>query len=161
MAKSMNFNIFEDMADSLFSQLAILSLLGFAETGGRGQREKHDFFTGAGADIVMQTDHADTGGRLNHRFHERPCQLNQLGADFLEQIPPLLGLKRLDEMLFGRRQDTVESNDQQVSDQVCLDVLGSAAHVFLLEIRDSPADRGFHFSLRFHHGFSSRRLQIS
>ena len=50
-----------------------------------------------------------------------------------EQVPALLGRQRLDQVLLGRGQDALEADDEQVADQVGVDVLGPAAHVFLLE----------------------------
>ena len=73
-----------------------------------------------------------------------------MGPHLFEQVPPLLGRERLDQLLFGRGQDALEADHEQIADQVGVDVLGSPAHVFLLEAADPFADGGFDFSLRFH-----------
>jgi hypothetical protein len=58
-------------------------------------------------------------------------------------------------VLFGRGQNTLEAHHEQVADQVGTDILGTPAHVFLLEPRDSGADGGFDLSLCLHGGFAS------
>jgi hypothetical protein len=68
----------------------------------------------------------------------------------LEQVPPLLGRQGLDQLLFGRRQNPLEADHEQVADQVGVDVLGPPAHVVLLEARDPFADGRFDLSQRFH-----------
>src|SRR6266849_8027391 len=67
-----------------------------------------------------------------------------------EQVPPLLGRERLDQVLFGRRQNALEADNEQIGDQVSVNVLGSPTHVFLLKATDPFADSGFDFSLGFH-----------
>ena len=49
-------------------------------------------------------------------------------------------------MLFGRGQHSLQANDEQIADQVRMDVLGAAAHVFLFKAGDAVANR----PLRFH-----------
>ena len=63
-----------------------------------------------------------------------------------DEIPPLLGLERLDQMLFGRGQNPLEPDHEQIADQVGVDVLGAAAHVLLLKAAHALADGGFNFS---------------
>src|SRR5690242_9831618 len=76
-----------------------------------------------------------------------------MGAHLLEQVSPLLGRQRLDQLLLGRGQDALEADDEEFADQVGVDLLGTPAHVFLLEIAHPLADGGFDLSLRLH-GFS-------
>ena len=68
----------------------------------------------------------------------------------LSRSLPFLGRERLDQVLLGRGQDALEADDEQIADQVGADVLGSPAHVVLLEAADPFANGGFDFSLRFH-----------
>ena len=68
----------------------------------------------------------------------------------LSRSLPLLGRERLDQLLFGRGQNALEADHEEIADQVGVNVLGPAAHVFLLEAADPFADGGFDFSLRFH-----------
>jgi hypothetical protein len=49
-----------------------------------------------------------------------------------------------------RRSRRPEDGPEEIADQVRVDVLGSPAHLFLLEPRDPFADGGFDFSLRVH-----------
>ena len=67
---------------------------GFAEKRRLGQGEEHDFFASYGADVVMQAQHLDAGGLLDHRFHDRPRRFDEMGPDLFEQVPPLLGRQR-------------------------------------------------------------------
>ena len=99
---------------------------------------------------MVQAHHLDTGDLLNHRLHERPRRLDQMGPHLFEQVPPLLGRERLDQMLFGRGQDALEADHEKIIDQVCVDVFGPPAHVLLLEATDPFTDGGFDFPLRFH-----------
>ena len=80
----------------------------------------------------------------------RPRRFDQLGPDLFEQVPPLLGRERLDQLLFGRGQDALEADHEQITDQVGVDVLGAAAHVILFEVAHPFANGGFDFALGFH-----------
>ena len=71
------------------------------------------------------------------RFQERPRRFDQMSPHLFEQVSALLGRQRLDQLLFGRRQDALEADHEKVTDQVGVDVLGPAAHVFLLEATSS------------------------
>ena len=55
-------------------------------------------------------------------------------------------------VLLGGGQYAGETDNEQIADEIGVNVLGSAAHVFLLEAADPFADAGFDFSLRFHCG---------
>src|SRR5208337_2391209 len=125
-------------------------LLDFADLRGLHQSEEHDLFTGHGADVMVQAEHLDAGNLLDHRLHERPRGFEQMGPHLLEQVSPLLGWERLDQMLLGGSQDALEADHEKVVDQVYADVLGPAPHEFLLEAAHPLADSGFDFSLRFH-----------
>jgi hypothetical protein len=52
-------------------------------------------------------------------------------------------------VLFGRGQHARQADHDQMIEHVGLNVLGSPAHVVLLEATDPLADGGFDFSLRF------------
>jgi hypothetical protein len=41
-----------------------------------------------------------------------------MGPNLLEQVPALLGRERLDQVLFGRGQDTLEADDEEITDQM-------------------------------------------
>ena len=64
------------------------------------------------------------GDLLDHCLHEWPRRFDQMGPHLFEQVPPLLGRERLDQMLLGRGQNALEADDQQIADQVGADVLG-------------------------------------
>ena len=85
-----------------------------------------------------------------HCFHERPRGLEQMGPYLLEQVSPLFGRQRLDQVLFGGGQDALEANHDKIIDQVRVDIFGPAAHVLLLEAAHPLADGGFDFPQRFH-----------
>jgi hypothetical protein len=70
-----------------------------------------------------------------------------MSPHLLEQVPPFLSRECLDELLFGRRQHTLETDHEEIADQVGMDILRPAAHVLLLELADSCANGGFDFSL--------------
>ena len=123
-------------------------LLGFADLRRVNQGEEHDLFTGHGTDVMVHAEHPDAGDLLDHRLHQRPRGLEEMGPDLLEQVPALLGRERLDEVLFGRGQDALEPDHDQVVDQVRADVLGAAAHVFLLEAAHPLADGSLDLALR-------------
>ena len=116
------------------------------------QAENHDLFAAAGADVVVEARYANPGDLLDHRLDHRPGRFDQLGPDLFEQVPALFGRKRLDEVLFGRGQYTLEADHEQVTDQMGLNVLGAPAHEFLLKATDSLGNGGFDFALRLHGG---------
>lgn len=122
------------------------------------EREKYDLFAGGRTDIVMQADCFDARDFLDERFQDRPRGFDELGPDLLEQVSSPLGRKRLHEVLLGSRQHALQSHDQQITDQVGANVLGPAAHVFLLKSRNPIANCRFNFSLGLHGDWSQRRL---
>src|SRR5271165_3530822 len=134
-------------------------VLDFADLRGLDQSEEHDLLASHGADVMVQAAHFDAGNLLDHRLHERPSGFEQMGPDLLEQVPPLLGRKRLDQMLFGGCQDALEPHYDQIIDQVRADILGPAAHVLQLEATHALADRGFDLALRFHGGLQRVRCR--
>ena len=122
------------------------------------QGEEHNFFAGYGANVVVQAQHFGAGDLLDHRFHDRPGRFDQMGPYLFEQVSSFLSWERLDQLLFGRRQDTLEADHEQITDQVGAKVLGSPAHVFPFEARHPFADSGFDFSLCFHGGLEHGRI---
>ena len=64
----------------------------------------------------------DAGDLLDHRLHDRTGRFNQMGPHLLEQVPPLFGRKRLDQMLFGRGQDALKADHEEIAEQVGVDV---------------------------------------
>lgn len=134
-----------------------LFFLGFAEERRLGQSEKHDLFSSNGADVVVEAQHLGAGDLMDQCFHDRPGRFNQMLPYLFDQVPPFLGRERLDQVLFGRRQNALEADNKEISDQVSVNVLGSPPHVFLLKVTDPFADSRFDFSLGFH-GNVARRL---
>jgi hypothetical protein len=49
------------------------------------------------------------------RRPDRPRRFDKVGAYLLEQIPPLLGRQRLDQLLFGGGQDAFEADHEQIT----------------------------------------------
>ncbi len=60
--------------------------------------------------------------------------------------------KRFHQLLLGRGQNALEAHQQEIAKQVGVNVLGSAAHVLLLEASDRFTDGGLDLSLRLHGG---------
>jgi len=115
-----------------------------------GKSEEHNLFAGEGADVVMQAARLDARNAINQCFQGRPSGFNKLGSYLLQQVATLLSRKRLHQVLLGSGQNTLQANHDQVADQVGMNVLGAAAHEFLLKPRHSLADGRFDLSLRFH-----------
>ena len=115
-----------------------------------GQSEEHDFFAGAvlmswcrlnTLTPVISWTIASMTGRAVSISWVRTC---------LSRSRPFSAGSDLDQLLFGRGQDALEADHEEIADQVGVNVLGAAAHVFLLEAADPFADGGFDFSLRLH-----------
>ena len=104
------------------------------------------FFAGDGADVVVQTQHLDAGDFLDHSFHDRARGFQQLNSHLFDEIPAFVGLERLDQMLLGRGQNSFESDHNEITDQVGMDSLGAAAHVFLFKVAHALGDGCLDFS---------------
>lgn len=115
-----------------------------------GQGKEHNLLSSHGADVVVQAQHLDASNIVDHGFQVRPPRLDQVGPYLFEQVPSFLLRERLDQVLFGGGQDTLEADHEEAADQVGADVFGTAAHVFLLEAAHSFADGGFDLALGFH-----------
>jgi hypothetical protein len=84
--------------------------------------------------------------------------VSEMGPYLFEDVSSFLSRQRLDQLLLGRRQDTLEPDDEEIADPVAANVLGSPAHVFLFEARDPCADGGFDFPLCPHGGLERGRI---
>jgi hypothetical protein len=73
-----------------------------------------------------------------------------MGPYLLQQVPPLFGWKRLDQVLLGCGQDPLKADDEEIAEQVGVDCLRATAHVILLEAANRLADGSFDLSLGFH-----------
>jgi hypothetical protein len=51
-------------------------------------------------------------------------------------------------VLFGRSQNALKADHEEIAEQVGVNILGAAAHIVLLEARDSLTNGGFGFSDR-------------
>ena len=127
-----------------------LFFLGIAPIGRLPQSEKDDLFTGDGADIVMHADDLDPGDLVDHGLHERPRRLDEMGPYLFEQVPALFRGEGLDQVLFGRCQDALEADHEEIPEQVGVHVLGTSAHVILLKAAHPLANSGFYFPLCLH-----------
>ena len=99
---------------------------------------------------MVQAQHLDAGDLLDHRFEERTGRFDQMGAHLLEQVPSLLGRKRLDQLLLGGGQNALQADHEEIAQQMGVNVLRAPAHVVLLKTTDSLRNSGFHFSDRSH-----------
>src|SRR5438093_273744 len=70
-----------------------LFLLGLAEGRRLGQGEEQDLLAGDGADFVVQAQRLDASDPLDHRLHEGPGRLDQVGVDVLRPPPHVLLLE--------------------------------------------------------------------
>lgn len=95
---------------------------------------------------------------MDHRCHHRPGRLDEMGPYLLEQFPALLCREGLTQVLFCRSQYTQKADQEQISDQVGANALGTSAHVILLETADPVADGGFDFSLSLHGAHPCRAM---
>ena len=60
-------------------------------------------------------------------------------------------------MLFGRSQNALKADHEEITEQVGVDVLGSPAHVLLLKATNSFTNGRFDFSLGSHQSTNLRR----
>ena len=115
----------------------------FPEIRRPSEGEEHDLLASYGADVMVHGHDLDAGALLDHRLHDWTGRFDQMGPYSLEQIPPVFGRKRFDQVLFGCCQDASKANQQEIFEQVDLDVLGAPANVIPLEATDFLADGSF------------------
>jgi len=135
---------------AILACLERLSLLGLTEVRRLGQGEENDLLAGDGADVMVQAQDLDASDLVDHRFQDRTGRFDQVGPYLLEQVPPFLGRKRLDQLLFGGGQNPLKADHEEFTQQVGVNVLGSPAHVVLLKLTDSFTNSGFEFSQGLH-----------
>ena len=68
----------------------------------------------------------------------------------LSRSRPFSAGKRLDEMLLGGRQNTAQADQHEITEQITVNVLGTATHVILLKATHAFANGRFNFTLRLH-----------
>src|SRR5690606_31562245 len=68
----------------------------------------------------------------------------------LDQVSPPLRRKRPGQMLFCGSQHTLQADDEEILQKVCVDVPGTASHVFLFKTGNPFANGCLDFPLRFH-----------
>ena len=73
---------------------------------------------------MVQGHDLDAGDFLDHRLHDWTGRFNQMGPYLLQQVPPLFSGKQLDQMLFGRGQNALKANDEEIAEQVGVNTLG-------------------------------------
>jgi len=56
-------------------------------------------------------------------------------------------------LLLGGGQHALQADHKEIAQQVGVNILGTSAHVFLLETRNSRANGGFNLSMGFHGTF--------
>ena len=86
-------------------------------------------------------------------------------SNLLQQVASFLNRKRLHQVLLGGSQNSQQANHQQITNQICPDVLGPPADVFLLEMGHPFADGSFDLALCFHErapsSSSERQAQVA
>ncbi len=128
------------------TRFGIRFLLRLNEIRRLSQGEENDLLAGNGADVMVQAQHLNAGDLVEHRFEDRTGRFNQMGPHLLQQVPPFLGRKRLDQVLFGGGQNAPKADHEKITEQVRVNFLGSPAHVFLLEATNSFTNSGFEFA---------------
>ena len=73
---------------------------------------------------MVQGQHLDAGDFVDHRFEDRAGRFDQMGAYLLDQVPPFLGRKRLDQVLFSRSQNALKAYHEKITEQVARMSLG-------------------------------------
>ena len=111
-----------------------------------GEREEHDLFPGRGADVVMQAHHLNARLVFDHGLHHRPRRFEQMRPNILEQVSALCRGERFDKLLLRGGQHTLQSDQQQIVDQMSMNLLRGPDKTFILEnavvARDAKADHG-------------------
>ena len=93
-------------------------LLRFPKPRRFNQSKEHDFLAGDGADVVVHAHDLDAGDFVNHRFQQRSRGFEKMCTNLFEEVSPLFGRQRLDQVLFGGCQDALEADKENVVDQV-------------------------------------------
>ena len=106
---------------------------------------------------MVQADYLDAGDLLDQRLNEWLGRFDQMGPYLLEKIPSLLG-RDFGELLFGWRQQTLEPDDDEITEQVGVNILRASAPVFLLKATDSFADGDFDLALSFYRDGTSETV---
>ena len=91
------------------------------------------------------------GGSGDPFYGAQPLQPTQEAAPTGERLRKIAVkvINHYNQMLFGGGQNALKPDHDQIIDQVCADILRSAAHVFQLEANHALADGGFDLTLRF------------
>ena len=95
-----------------------LSILGLTEIRRLGEGKEKDLLAGDGADVVVQASHLDAGDLLHHHFQQRTGRFDQVSPYLLEQVPPFLAGERLDQVLFGGRQNALKADHEEITEWV-------------------------------------------
>ena len=97
----------------------------FTEVRRPGEGEKNNLLAGYGADVMVHGHDLAADDLLDHRLHDWTGRFDQMGPYLLQQVPPFLGGKRLDQVLLGCGQNALETHDEEIAEQVGVDVLGA------------------------------------
>lgn len=117
-----------------------------------GQGEEHHLFSGHGADVVVQAQHFDARDLLDHGFHNRPRRFAKMGPHLFQQVSSPFDRMRHDQVQFGRGQNALKADHDEVAEQVDANVPWPSAHVFMFKTTDAVANGRFDLALRFHDG---------
>ena len=92
---------------------------------------------------MVQAQHLDARDFLDHCFHDRPRGFDQMRSYLFEQVPALLGREGHDHLLFGRGQDALKTDHEEITDQMGANVPGPPAEVVVMKASDEFANGGF------------------
>ncbi len=108
-----------------------------------GESKHQDLFARRRADVLVQAHHLRAADFLEHRFEHGPGRFNEVRSHLLhQQIPPLLGRQRLHQVLLSRSQNSLQPEEDQIADEVRMNILQPAAHIFPLEAADAVLPLG-------------------
>jgi hypothetical protein len=71
-------------------------------------------------------------------------------SNVFEKVAALLRRQSFDQLLFRGRQDSTQSNHEQIADQERLNILGTSSHKFLFKASHALANGGLNFALCLH-----------
>lgn len=108
-----------------------------AKRRGLFQGEDHQLFAGDRADVVMQADDLNTGGREDQSFQACSGGFHEVGSNLFQKIPPFFRREGLNQVLLGGGENPLQTNYEELADQVRTNILRPPTHELLLKPSDS------------------------
>ena len=102
---------------------------------------------------MVQAHHFDARDLLDQSMQVWLRRFDQVGPHLLEQVPSLVGWG-FGKLLLAGRQQALEPDDNDISEQRGVNFFGATPSGILLKATDAFANGGLDFSLGFHSGDS-------